>query len=372
MFRPDSERRGIAHVLTGLPFGGNETLCIQLMRAWRPEDRQLVNIGPEPEGPMLPLFEQLEGFQTTHLPYSRHRRVRFTLELARVFRRLHPRAVITYPFGLHLLVAAAARLAGVGRVFAHAGNPPPMDAASRRLWRRILVASRMIRTPVVPCSLYVEREMVGLAGRMPDGSRTIENGIDIRLVMEKAQAALGARGTGPVVGMTARLNSIKDQATLLRAFSLLRHRHPAATLWLVGDGERRQDLEELASSLGLSDSVTFWGRRADVPELLAGMDVYVFSTTRDEGFGIALAEAMAVGLPVIASDVPACREVLGEGAHGWLVPPGNPVALADQITRFLDDEPLRRRWGEIAKARAPDFDIERCAKRWRALVDEAS
>jgi glycosyltransferase involved in cell wall biosynthesis len=113
----------------------------------------------------------------------------------------------------------------------------------------------------------------------------------------------------------------------------------------------------------------FWGRREDIPELLGRMDVYAFSTTRDEGFGIALIEAMAAGLPVVASDVPACREVLAEGEAGRLVPAGDPDALASALRSLLRDPGLRAGWGARATARVrAAYAAERCAADWYRLL----
>ena len=127
--------------------------------------------------------------------------------------------------------------------------------------------------------------------------------------------------------MVARLDPIKDQATLIRAFAEIASGHPQAELWLIGD-ERGGELCDLAAGEGMADRAVFWGPRTTSPELLGQMDVFAFSTSRDEGFGIALIEAMAAGLPVVASDVPACREVLDDGAAGILVPAGDPAPLA--------------------------------------------
>ena len=97
--------------------------------------------------------------------------------------------------------------------------------------------------------------------------------------------------------------------------------------------------------------MVFWGPRSDVPELLGQMDVFAFSTTRDEGFGIALIEAMAAGLPVVASDVPACREVLDDGAAGILVPAGDPAPLAQAIGALLSSERAKSGLGRPGPAR---------------------
>jgi glycosyltransferase involved in cell wall biosynthesis len=95
------------------------------------------------------------------------------------------------------------------------------------------------------------------------------------------------------------------------------------------------------------------------------MDVFAFSTSRDEGFGIALIEAMAAGLPVIASDVPACREVLGDGAAGILVPAGEPAPLAQALRSLLGSEEERVAWAGRALDRAAAcYDARLCAGAW--------
>jgi glycosyltransferase involved in cell wall biosynthesis len=139
------------------------------------------------------------------------------------------------------------------------------------------------------------------------------------------------------IGMVARLDPIKDHATLLRAFARLINAHPdtALELRLVGEGPLREALEKQASVLGIIGRVRFLGNCSDVPEQLGALDLFVLSTTRDEGFGIVLIEALSAGLPVIASDVPACREVLQGGLLGKLVTPDDLVALSDAITVHL-------------------------------------
>jgi glycosyltransferase involved in cell wall biosynthesis len=99
------------------------------------------------------------------------------------------------------------------------------------------------------------------------------------------------------------------------------------------------------------------------------MDLLAFSTSRDEGFGIALIEAMAAGLPVIASDVPACREVLGDGAAGVLVPAGDPARLARAICALLASERQRAAWANRALTRAAShYDAGLCAGAWYGLL----
>jgi glycosyltransferase involved in cell wall biosynthesis len=112
---------------------------------------------------------------------------------------------------------------------------------------------------------------------------------------------------------------------------------PGVHLSLAGNGSLRPRLEALARALGIDGRVDFLGSCADVPTLLGGCDLFVFSTTRAEGLGTVLIEALAAGLPVVASDVPACRELLEEGRWGVLVNPGDPAALALAVIRRLGE-----------------------------------
>ena len=99
------------------------------------------------------------------------------------------------------------------------------------------------------------------------------------------------------------------------------------------------------------------------------MDLFAFSTTEAEGFGIVLIEAMAAGLPVIASDVPACREVLADGAAGVLVPPGEVQAWTIRLGELMSQPKTRQRLAEASATRAKTYGIEACASRWyRELI----
>ncbi|HEX2659161.1 MAG TPA: glycosyltransferase, partial [Polyangia bacterium] len=247
----------IVHVLGNMTAGGNERLCLELVRRGPPDvGRALITIDPVPAGPLKRLFETIPDLQIACEPYHRNARLRFVLGLAKRLRQLRPTGIITYPFGLHLLIALAARAVPDARFIAHVGNPPPPFGPRRAVFSQIVYASRLMRTPLWSCSETVHDQFVRLGLGMPRDSRPMPNGVNIEALREGALQGRSARPAGgPIITMTARLDAIKDHDTLLRAFALVRRQLPAARLWLAGDGNRREALERLGNDLGLGQSL---------------------------------------------------------------------------------------------------------------------
>ena len=206
-------------------------------------------------------------------------------------------------------------------------------------------------TSATICVSETERA-AGLAAHTCVAQRTvvIPNAVDVG-------AAPGARHDGdpPQVVTVGRLAAPKDALTLLRALSALAP-IPFSAL-LVGDGPDRAEVEAEIRALGLEDTVALAGSRSDVPSLLAAADVFVLSS-RSEGAPFSILEAMAAGLPVVASDVGGVGELVVDGETGLLVPPADPVGLAEALRRVLLDAALRRRFGAAGRARAAErFDL---------------
>jgi glycosyltransferase involved in cell wall biosynthesis len=217
---------------------------------------------------------------------------------------------------------------------------------------------------MVACSRYVQRLFRGIP--LVPGSR-IEfayNSVQAAPIGQKSAAARAARPAGGVFRaiMVATLEAHKDHATLLRAAKILVDRAVRFELFIVGAGRLETALKELAHSLGLGDSVRFLGARADVPELLGQCDLFVLSTTPQEGRPGVILEALAAGLPIVASDVAPLREVLEDGRWGQLVPPANPELLAAAMEVALPSalaERDNRGPAEARRAYALGFSPER-------------
>jgi len=237
--------------------------------------------------------------------------------LVRELRALRPRLV--HVVDVWPAAFLAARLARVPRVIVthHTPELPRQDnAAGRALWR----AGWATRPEVIYTS-ESDRETDGRKGVV------IPLGIDLeRFSVERRPHH------GLVVGNVARLAEQKGQGTLLQAAPAVVERFPEARFQIVGDGPARAELESAASGL----PVELTGERDDVPELLAGFDVFAFPS-RFEGLCLAVIEAQAAGVPVVATPVGGIVETVVAGETGTLVPVDDPAALAEAICALLAD-----------------------------------
>jgi glycosyltransferase involved in cell wall biosynthesis len=179
----------------------------------------------------------------------------------------------------------------------------------------------------------------------------------------------GVQAQGLLVGTVGRLHPQKGFASLLAAVARVRERLPAIRLLLVGGGALRRDLVARAEALGLAEVVIFAGSRGDVPEILAALDLFVLPSLW-EGLPNAVLEAMAAGLPVVATAAGGTPEVVVDGETGLLVPPGDVTALAEAIERLLRDPGLRRKMGEAGRKRVEGhFTIEQTVAQTVALYE---
>jgi glycosyltransferase involved in cell wall biosynthesis len=168
----------------------------------------------------------------------------------------------------------------------------------------------------------------------------------------------------PVLLCVGRLAEQKGHRFLLEAMPAILAEHPEARLLLAGDGHLRPTLQGQAAPFG--DHVAFLGVREDIPALIAHAGLFVFPSLW-EGQGNALLEAMAVGVPIVATDIPSTRETVTDAGHALLVPPGDAAALAAAVNGLLADPALARRLADAARVRAQDYDIERTTRDLEAV-----
>jgi len=209
--------------------------------------------------------------------------------------------------------------------------------------RRVLclLTPRMDRLIAVSGSIV---EKLHHEGRDTIPIELIHNGVDLERYDHQEPCCTlheeyGLPDGGPIVGVVARLEAEKGHPTLVDAWPAVVAAVPDATLLVVGEGSRRDALEEQVRELGIADRVVFTGRRDDVPAVTAALDVAVLPSYR-EALGLSVLEAMALSRPVVASAVGGIPEMIEDEVTGLLVPPRDPAALSAAIIRLLRDHPL--------------------------------
>jgi sugar transferase (PEP-CTERM/EpsH1 system associated) len=301
-------------------------------------------------------------------------------KLWRIFRQLRP--AIVHSRNLAALEAQLpAWLAGVPcRLHGEHGRDVfDLDGTSRKYrWVRRLYRPLVHR--YVPLSQELGDYLVKQVGVRESKLRPICNGVDAsRFIPDervRREAVLPegfADQDSLLIGSVGRLEPVKDQLTLVRAFSELCRLRPDDSrlrLVLIGDGSLRGRLEELVAQERIQERVWLAGTREDVPRLLAGLDVFVLPSLA-EGISNTILEAMACGLPVVATRVGGNEELVREAETGFLVPRADPQAMAAALLKYVDNEAMRAAHGATARSRAEDtFSIARMASRYLEVYDE--
>ena len=352
----------VMHVIYGLQVGGRETLLLGLLPVLKDQG---VDVALHVLSKGGPLEEEALGLgidayvdPDARLGVSRGKLVRLYGQL----RRVRPDVV-----HIHLpdswVWQAAAEIAWGPRILLHF-HMRDMHYSRLNRWRHGFWARRADAT--VACSEALRDHYVRLYRLDPSRAITVRNGVDVsRFSVRYRDGAERQAGTADrplVLGSLGRLHEQKGYDVLLHALAQI-DVTPACRLSICGTGSQESELRRLASELGSSDRVSFDSiAPAQVPGFLQTCDLYV-QPSRWEGLPIALLEAMASGLPVVASDVEGVREAVLHERTGLLVPPGDPGTLAQAIRDMLASPGDRARMGNAGRERAVDhLSIESMAR----------
>ena len=371
--------RRVVHIITGLGVGGAETMLAKLLEAESAAGvrRTVGVICLDRAGPLVPRIEAA-GVPVFVLDLP-SRGVRGSLALVRHLRTLRPDVVQCWMYhadllgGLAALVAVprARRLWSIRASF----MPRPSPLGTRLVIRACALLSWVIPQRVISCASVAARLHRRLGYR---SSRivVIPNGFDLaRFVPDGAartsvREELGVPADAPLIGCIARVDPQKDFPTLLRAFAILADRDTATRLVIAGRGAT-PDNPTLAGIIPdhLRPRVHLLGPRQDVPRLTAAFDVATLTSAYGEGFPNVLGEALACGVPCVATDVGDSREIVAD--DGVVVPIGDAAGLAAGWATLLQQSPAAREvMAARARARAVNsFDIRMVARRYWAEQD---
>lgn len=275
------------------------------------------------------------------------------LKVARLARAFSPHIIHGAVFEGVTLATLAGRLARVPNVVVEEIS----DGENRSRRAQLLFrAYAQLATECVAVSQYAKQQLVN-SGIPSRHIRVIVNGVSPPVLPspERVAELRGLWGLAPqdfVVCTAGRLHNEHKRITdLLDAFARLKAAVPNAKLLIIGAGQEQRALEEHARLAGVRESVTFAGYLKHVGEGFALADVFCLASAR-ESFGLAAVEAMLTGLPVVASAVGGLREIVDDGATGFLIPPFSPPRLADALLTLARDPARRRNLGDAGRARA--------------------
>lgn len=359
----------VAHVIWSLGLGGAEQVVIRLAAGLdRRRFEPLVCCLDRP-GPFAPQAEAA-GVEVVSLDKRGPLDARAAWRLARLLQSRGVDVVHTHLWGASFWGRLAAVGARVSVIVTTEHNVDTWKKAHHLALDRALAPAT---THLVAVSQQV-REFYEARGVGRGRWRVVYNGVDTSAALRRGRGAafveLGLGQDDPVVGLVGRLVPAKAPEVFLRALALGAARVPGLRGLVVGDGPLRSELEAEARRLGLEGRIVFAGVRQDVPELLPGLDAVLFSSVR-EGLSMAMLEAMAAGVPVIATDVGGTPELIAHGVTGLLVPPGRPESLADALVALLEDAAGAAAIRQAARRCVEDrFSLDRMTAAYEALYGE--
>lgn len=288
--------------------------------------------------------------------------------LTQLMREFRPHIVHTHTAKAGTLGRLAARLVSVPVVIHTYHGHVLHGYFSPTKTRLFVVIERFLArytTCLVTVSERIRQELLGFRIGTPDRLAVVPLGLDLDRFLAceelrgQLRAELGIAATTPLIGIIARLVPIKRHEWFLDAARVVRQRHPTCQFLLVGDGERRQELEEMVKRGSLANYVHFLGWRHDLDRIYGDLDLVVL-TSANEGSPVSLIEAMAAGRAVISTRVGGVADIVDENVAGLLVPPGEPALLAEAIETLLTDSSRRAAMGKAGRARVyPAFSAQR-------------
>ena len=268
------------------------------------------------------------------------------LRIARILKKEGARLIIMNLSADMKLAGIAAKIAGVKRIIYRRGSAIPIKNTSinRFLFRRIL-------DEILANSHETKRTLLKNNPRLIDSSkiRVIYNGVKFDQFEAKGKNPCYQREEGEVVlGNAGRLEKQKAQEYLVDLAVELKKRNQNFKIIIAGNGRLESQLREYAHSSGVADRIVFLGFIKDMSSFMDSIDIFVL-TSRWEGFGYVIVEAMAKAKPVVAFDISSNPEIIEDGKNGYLVPPFDIGILSDRVTQLIDNRRLKKQLGDFAK-----------------------
>jgi len=369
------EKIKIAQVITRLDWGGSPDI-FRILYGYLKKDgvydvRLISGITVYPKGRTWGFLEQL-GPDLKLIPelirdINPAKDLAALFKLYQYFRKERFDIVHTHTAKAGMLGRIAARLAGVP-VIIHTPHGHNFYGYFGPVFSRVIIWLEKMATAftdkIIVLTILEERDYIKYKVAREDKIAYIHTGLEfdkyerVNIDKKAMRKSLDIEDDEPVIGMLARLEPVKGPEYFIEAAKEVAKKNARSKFIVVGDGSLRDSMEEKVARSGLEKRFIFTGWRDDIPELLSIFDIMVLPSL-NEAVGIALIEAQAMGVPVVATNVGGVPEVVRDGDTGILVPSKDPVKLANAINHLLENDQLRKKMGELGKIWVKDrFRVE--------------
>jgi len=365
------EKINILHIYQNSKIGGVQQQLLSLLKAYSRERFNPIFccLGPKEE-----IGKEIEETKIGFIPLNKLRYNRFSpgivLELYRLMKKKQIHVVRTHRYRSNLYGRLAAFLAGVPVIIASVHDNYRTDKRpKRRIMNRIL---SKITDKIVAVSENVKEDIIRYDSIDPSKIEVIPNGIDVeRFNPEKnttdIRKEFSLEEDDIVIGFIGRIVPAKGLEYLLNALPYLKEEFKSIKLLIVGEGSLVEELKERAKKNNILDNILFIGRRRDIPEILASINIFVMPSIA-EGLPNALLEAMAMGKPIVTTEVGGIPEIVKNGFNGLLVPPRDTLSLSKAIKELISNDRLAAKLGQAARDLVHDnLSIKAIAQKWQSL-----
>lgn len=341
-----SKHINVLHVIDSAGYGGGERYILDIIKYASFNIHHWVAIPYD--GPLKAQLETL-GVPNIVIDFEKRFSIKSILSLVRFIRQIQPAIIHSHGYRSNIYGRMAAILSGKIHVCTvHVSLYDYIDTPKwlRRMYMIIEQVTSMVTRRFICISNAMMNDVVRL-GISANKTIQIPNGVDTRRFyprnnIEEIKQELGIDGKSPVIGTIGRMVTEKGQIFLIKALAVLKSRYPDLICLFIGDGPLLSMLKASAIELGVSESCKFVGVRDDLEKIYPVMDLFVLPSLR-EPFGLVLLEAMASGIPVLATSTGGPVDFIQPGENGVLVAPKDSNALAEQIANLLSDVKKRER-----------------------------
>lgn len=353
------QKKKILHLITGLEIGGAEILLLRTLPKMQNafDNRVCCIIGRGPIGKRL----ENAGIPVYYLDLKNIFDLKIILKFKKIINEFKPDILLTYLIHADLFGRIFGRIFGIKKIVCS-------KHGSLLQWEFLKYLDRLTKSLVTHYTALTEVEKSILIKTLgikeekifinPNGIETKE--FDFEINKKQKQDELGIKNDNTNIVCVSKLRNKKGHEYLLEAFETLYKENNKLNLIIVGDGEKEDFLREYISNYSSKNNIYFLGNRDDIKEILSISDIFVMPTLA-EGMSIAILEAMASGLPIITTDIPANKVLIQNMESGILVQPKSSLEIAEKISLLLKNIELRKKLGQAAKKRAElefDFDLK--------------